>query len=197
MRRIHPKYILLVSDAAIPLLGYFFWDWNLYFILLFYAFDLLAREVITHLKSKNIAEAQKLNVTQKWQKNGAISTGLVIIVLGGIHAAMWFISPGIEFQNEFIAFWEYEELGIQQGYILLPLVAYAAYAQYKMEFLVPGMAQKMLIDTLWKKHHQALLFMLAGCALALLLALIVSVPELVYVLGIVGGAAIYALRQNK
>ena len=52
--RINPKYIQLVGDAIIPILGFFFWDWNLYFILLFYFLDMLTKEVLLHLKSNKI-----------------------------------------------------------------------------------------------------------------------------------------------
>lgn len=193
MRRINPKYILLISDAAIPLLGFFFWNWSLYFILLFYALDLLARETITHLKTKKMYEAQHLKSREKWVRNGVVSAVLLLCVLAGIHGAMFFIAPGIDFGKELIEFWQYEELGIQQGYLLLPLVGYAAYAQYKMEFLMTGKARTVLVDTLWKEHQKALLFMVAGCVLALGMGAAIAIPELVYVLGVVCASAAYTL----
>lgn len=193
MRRLNPKYILLISDAAIPLLGFFFWHWNLYFILLFYILDLLAREVITHVKSRKIIEQRQMTSRRKWYKNGLLSALLLLGVFGGIHAAMWFIVPGIDFGKELVNFWQYEEMGIQQGYLLLPLVGYAAYAQYKMEFLMTGKARTVLIDTLWRRHQQALIILIAGCVLSLALGMVIALPELVYVLAIVVGAAGYAL----
>jgi len=89
--RVQPKYLLLVSDALIPLLGLFVWNWSLYFILLFYLLDLLAREVLTHVKTKGIYKAQGLQKKQKWVRNGLLSGILFLTVVAGIHAALWLI----------------------------------------------------------------------------------------------------------
>lgn len=197
MRRIDPKYIVLISDAVIPLLGFFLWNWSLYFILLFYALDLLAREVITHVKTRIIYEAQHLKSREKWMRNGVVSAVLLAGVLAGVHGAVFFIAPGIDFGKELLAFWNYEEMGIQQGYILLPLVGYAAFMQYRMEFVMTGKARVVLMDSLWKQHQKALLFMIAGCTLSIGIALAVMVPEWVYVLGVVGASAAYTYFLKK
>lgn len=188
---------MLISDALIPLLGFFVWDWSLYFILLFYFLDLLAREFITHLKTRKIYEDQHLSNKQKWIRNGVLSALLLIVVVGIIHVAMLFISPGIHFPSELYHFWTYEELGIQQGYILLPLVGYAAYIQFKMQFLMPGKSRSVLVDTLWKQHILSLLLMGAGASLAVLISLILPLPEIVYVLAIVTGAAAFSYFLEK
>ena len=54
--RIQPKYIQILGDAVIPLLGFFVWNWNIYFILLFYLLDLLVKEVVIHFKSNRIVK---------------------------------------------------------------------------------------------------------------------------------------------
>lgn len=190
--RVNPKYLLLVSDALIPLLGFFVWNWSLYFILLFYFIDLLAAEVITHLKTKKMYEAQGLKNTSKWIKQGLLSGIVLILVLASAHVAVWFLAPNIDFLKEIVLFWNYEELGIQQGYLLVPLVTYAAYAQYKMQFLAPGKAKTVLMDTLWKKHIIAFILMLAGAVATILVCVIVPLPEVIVVLGIVASAALYS-----
>ena len=54
--KLNPKIIQVAADAAIPLMGFFLWDWSLYFILLFYLLDLLASEIIAHLSARKIRE---------------------------------------------------------------------------------------------------------------------------------------------
>ena len=188
---------MLISDALIPLLGFFIWDWSLYFILLFYFLDLLAREVITHVKTRKIYEVQQLKNKQKWIRNGTLSALLLIVVVGIIHVAMLFISRGINFPSEIRSFWVYEEMGIQQGYILIPIVAYAAYMQFKMQFMLTGKPRTVLLDSLWKQHIFSLILIGAGACLALLISLIVPLPEIVYVLAIVAGAAGFSYFLEK
>lgn len=195
--RIQPKYILLFSDAFIPILGFFVWNWSLYFIVLFYLIDLVAREVIIHLKTKKIYQAQGLSNNSKWIRSGIISGFLLLLVFVATHLGMSFVCPNIDFMHEITLFWEYEELGIQQGYILIPLVGYAAYAQYKMQFLMPNKARTVLMDSLWRQHHLALVLIIAGALLALLLSLIVPLPEVIYLLAIVAGSAAFTLLLEK
>lgn len=195
--RVQPKYILLVSDALIPLLGLFVWNWSLYFILLFYLLDLTAREVIMHLKTREIYRAQGLKNTQKWQQKGLLSGALFLTVVTGIHFAVWWMQPSINFPNELVAFWKYEELGIQQGYILLPLIVYAAYAQYRMSFLMQGKARIVLMDSLWKQHFIALGLILSGGLLAVIVSSLVSISDAVAVCIIVAAAATYSYFLEK
>lgn len=195
--RVQPKYILLLSDAFIPLLGLFVWNWSLYFILLFYLLDLLVREVLTHIKTREIYRAQGLKNTQKWKRKGLLSGLLFLVTVGAIHAAVWWLQPDINFAQELRLFWEYEEMGIQQGYLLVPLIVYAGYAQYKMSFLVPGKAKRVLMDSLWKQHILALCFILAGAALAALVGTFIQVPETISVCAIVICAGAYSLYLEK
>ena len=63
--RVNQKYVQSFGDALIPILGYFFWNWNLYFIVLFYLLDLIASEVFMYFKSKKILQVQG----GKWKEN--------------------------------------------------------------------------------------------------------------------------------
>jgi hypothetical protein len=195
--RVQPKYILLVSDAFIPLLGLFVWNWSLYFILLFYLLDLTAREVLTHFKTREIYREQGLKNTQKWQRKGMLSALLFLTAVFAIHGAVWVIQPEINFVEELIAFWKYEELGVQQGYILFPLIIYAAYAQYRMSFLMPGKARAVLMDSLWKQHFIALVLIVAAATLTAAIGSVVTLPTEVIVCGIVVAAGAYSLTLEK
>ena len=196
MRKLNPKYVQLVADAVIPLAGILFWDWGLYFILLFYFLDMIASEVITHLKSKKTIEfsgiGQKLRTSYGFQ-----SAIFLSITLLAVHAAMYFIDPAINFKTEIFAFWTYEELGIQQGYVLTPLVAFGAYQQYKMSFFMIGQFQKVTQNEIWNPHIKAYLVIIGAAGIAIGLAQVVDIPEMVYVLLIVVASTTYQLLFNK
>lgn len=195
--RIHPKYIQIFGDALIPLLGLLFWDWGLYFILLFYFIDLLVAEVLMHVKNKKIIQFQgRLNQASglMW---GGVSALLLLVSLGLIHLAVWLLLPSIDFAAEAIKFWTYTEMGIQQGYILIPLVVFAGYQQYRLFFLLPGKPRTMSVLDLWKKHVNAYYFILGGALLVGLLSFVVILPEWVYVIGIVAGTIAYRYFSDK
>lgn len=188
--KIQPAYIQLVGDALIPLAGALFFGWGLYFILIYYFLDLIAQEVIIQLKSKKIIEfsGNQHNLRGYYT---VLSLLLLFLGMGLIHLAVYFIHPSIEFQKEWIEFISYEEMGIPQGILLIPLIAFAAYQQYRMTFLMPAKFRLMRLEELWKPHHHSQLLMLAAAGIAIGLAQIVALPDLVYVLSIVALRAVY------
>jgi len=191
--RVNRKYVLLISEALIPILGFFFWEWGLYFILLFYFIDIAAQEVIMHLKSKKIIETQNINNKKNWIQSGVLSLFAVTTMIGLIHFVMLSIDPSIDFIEQIKVFWTYEELGVQQGYLLVPLVAFTAYSQYKMEFLMQRKDNNAQLNVEWKRHIRAILFIIGFSGIALGLTQLVVFAEVVYVLAIVGGITLYSL----
>lgn len=189
------RYIQLALEASIPLLGFFLWDWSLYFILLFYFLDLASNEIIMHLKSKKIADYIHTSETRKsWLKRAAFSLLMLTTGIALIHAALLFIHPGIVFWKEMLAFWQYEEMGIQQGYLFVPLVFLMSYQQYKMEFLMPARFRKLSMKDIWIKHTRALIFIAGFAGLSLGLTLFITLPEIVFVLGIVAFSSVYRIK---
>jgi hypothetical protein len=188
--RVNLKYFQLLTDAIIPLLGYFFWHWNLYFIVLFYLLDYLAYEVFSHIKAKKVQTLKRKNSTT-WLKLGSISALLFISNILFVQLTMQALVPTIDFTKEISAFWNYKDMGIEQGYFLLPLIAFAGYQRYKMEFLMTGMFQKTTIQQIFTKHIQAQLLAFGCVALTFGLAFFIVFPEIVYVLGIVLFTGLY------
>ena len=107
---------------------------------------------------------------------------------------MIFISPSIDFWNEIINFWNYEEMGIKQGYILVPLVLFVAFQQYKMTFLMQAKFRTTSVQEIWKKHLHAIYILIGFTGLVLGISLFVTLPEVVYVLGIVLFTTLYKWR---
>jgi hypothetical protein len=194
--RVNPKYIQLFADALIPLLGFFWWNWSLYFIVLFYLLDYVSNEVFIHLKAKKITEYRKES-SDSWIKKGMISAVLLVSCFILIHLAMRAIEPSIQFIDEVNSFWSYKDMGIEQGYILLPLIGIVGYQRYKIEFLVTKLFQVTTMSQLWKSHISAHLMLIGFVALVIGVSGIIVFSESFYIFGIVIVSSLFQLIASK
>lgn len=186
-------YIQIALEAALPVLGFFWWDWSLYFILLFYFFDLFAKELTVQLKANQINKYQEGKSTKSWLAYALASIGLLVLSLILIHVGMRFEHPSIDFLHEAIAFWKYEELGLQQGYVFFPLALYVAYQEYKMQFLLPARYRKTTMKAMWKDHLIGKVVLLFGSTIACFVLVLTPLPEIVIVLSIITIVAGYSI----
>lgn len=189
--KLNPKYIQVAADAAIPLMGFFLWEWSLYFILLFYLLDLFASEIIAHLSARKIRAyngQKKLDV-----KQSMISLVLFVVTLFVVHVFVAAAVPGIDFKKEALAFWSYEDMGIAQGYVLIPLILFVAIQRYRMEFLMRGKFRILQASNFWQQHFRMYFILIGGVGLSLGLALLVAIPELAFVLAAVVFTTAYAI----
>lgn len=193
--RFNPKYIQLIGDALIPLLGFFWWNWSLYFIILFYLIDYLSNEIFLHVKSKKIVSVQKVKITP-WIKNGWLSTVLLIACFVLIHFAIRSIHPEIQFTKEIYKFWMYKDMGIEQGYILVPLIVLVGFQRYKLEFIAANKHNTSNLIHLWKSHLTAHYLVLGSASLIIGLSTFIVFPEIVYILGIVAFSSVYQLTKK-
>lgn len=184
------RIIQVVSEALLPVLGFLLWNWSLYFILLYYLLDLLADVIITHIKSRKII-AFKKETPIKWMQYGIIGGLLFISTVFMIHVAVQSIFPSIQFDQEALAFWIYKDMGIEQGYVLLPLISFVSYQQYKTEFLRLRRYESISLTDLWHGKIMAFSIILASCGGVFLLSAFVRLDEYVYVFGIVALTSIY------
>jgi hypothetical protein len=196
MKRLNPKIIQLIGDAVIPLLGFFWWNWSLYFIVLFYLLDYLSNEVILNLKSKKITTFQEID-SKIWIQKASLSFFLFLLGIVLVHLSMKMLHPQIDFYKEFIQFLSYKDMGIAQGYFLLPLIALVGFQRYKMEFLMPARFKTQTIPILWSAHFK-MQFILIGCvAFTIGFQSLIALPEIVYIIGIVLVTSVYQLLERK
>lgn len=154
------RYFKILADATIPLLGYFLWNWSIYFIFLFYSLDLIAREILTYFKARKIDSNQSNTRFEKSFSFGLMSALILIFVIALMHLISFNLIPNINFLEQTISFMTYSDMGIQQGYILLPLIAFAAFAEYKSEFILPQKFLKITISELWKSHIRSSVYLI-------------------------------------
>lgn len=106
----------LLGDVALPLIGFLFWDWGFYFISLFFLFDLIFRTLFIKRRLKPIDELKNRNIIIF---KAFLFTFLEVIL---IHCIVVGAFPHTNVGDSFIYFLTYEEMGIAQGVVLLPLL---------------------------------------------------------------------------
>lgn len=193
--RINPRYVQVVGDAAIPLVGFFFWNWTLYFTLLFYLLDFLFNEVFMHVKSARIVKEKKLGL-KEWMRYGLASFLLFFGSIVLIHITMQSVETTIDFQKELIKFWNYQDMGIKQGYVLIPLLFFVGYQRYKMEFLATGKFRSLALPSMWFNHFKSQWLILASSGIVLGLSQFVVFQHIIYILGIVFCTSLYQVFRN-
>ena len=200
--RIHPKYIQIIGDAVIPLLGFFVWSWNIYFILLFYLLDLLVKEVVMHFKSNRIVKFQtEIGLKNTSSKNelkfGFLSSLLLIFSLFVIHFALVVKDDEFNLLKELFDFWNYKDMGFAQGYILIPLVIVMGFMQYKNEFILPKLYENQSLDFIWKKHIKALIVLLSFSSLTFGILQFVKINDLILVICVIVISSAYQFLEIR
>ena len=122
------KSSALVGEVLFPLFGFLFFDWGLYFILLFVLFDRLAKLFFLNARLKR----------SSFKKDKRPIALLISILIFGFECFSVYLSCSLLFSDfnpakEFEMFWNYEEMGIQQGYLLLPALFLAEWMSLKRD----------------------------------------------------------------
>ena len=141
------KINALLGDVALPIMGYFFWNWNFYFILLYFILDQVARTIFLpwRLKLTDLTQSEKIKII-------AQSSLLLFAELFLIHFFLKVLLPNIHFQKEISNFIHYSDMGIEQGYILLPLLILGEWLRMKQD-LKTGLVGSKQLNNLVKNRH--------------------------------------------
>ncbi len=190
--RVNLKIVQVLADLLIPVLGYFFWGWGLFFIVLYYLLDLLVSEVFMHLKTRAILLKQGGALLQSM---GLIGVGIALIVttLLLVRIFMLQIHPEINLTEEIIAFWSYKDMGIAQGYVLIPLVAFVGFQRYKTEFIQQQKHESLTVSVLWKTHLKSLLLLLTLVGLITGISFFIPLPDWICLALLLGATSTYQL----
>ena len=139
--------IQLIGELAIPLLGYFLWDWSLLFILLFYLIENL---FFSFFRIETVREIKKLVLKKDQPRDLKLqfkSLYLWVIECVLVHLFILVIYQNLSATKEWIHFFMYQDLGIPQGIILLPLLYFASRMKMKQD-IVLTIKNKKSVDEL-------------------------------------------------
>jgi hypothetical protein len=92
------------------------------------------------MKLTDLSTAEKRN--QLLKASFLLLTEVIVI-----HSVIYFQSPSIEFGEEFGRFFHYKDMGIEQGYLLLPIVLLGEWMRINNELKmnIVGQKQKALL----------------------------------------------------
>jgi hypothetical protein len=186
--------IQLLADLVLPLVGYYFWGWNIYFILFFFALDIVAQVYFAFLKSKKIATFQQTKYPIPHLTVSLMGYGVVSVLLV---YSLPFIVKGSDFYKELNSFLTYKEMGVPQLILLFPLVIVGGYMNYKVTFLLPKKFASESIYRIWKDQ------LVTCCSILIVILLFVAVtfffvlPESVYIWSMLVIIALYKFYIPK
>jgi hypothetical protein len=185
------KWIQTLADLAFPLLGYYFWHWDLYFILLFFYLDFKVFGLFSFVKSWKIDTYKGIPPRFPWVyllTTIAVLFGSFLLILPGIHK----LDPTFGVLKNTWEFLSYtEDFGIPQGIFLVPLVGYGGYMQYKMNFIQAEKYKATSKQSIWKLLLQTNWLVLAASGLFAGVSLWITLPTSVYVWSLIVGVSVY------
>lgn len=107
------------SEVIFPLIGFLFWNWSFEFVAWFYFGDRFFQWVFNFIKKRKIQGGF-------WKGQSLVSLELVLILLLIGQTKM----PWMDSLHTFLT---YEDMGIAQGYFLIPLLFLGEWMKYSME----------------------------------------------------------------
>ena len=130
------RTIQIIGELAIPLLGYFFWNWSFSFILFFYIIENLFLlyfriETIQNVKSTILKAKRIVDI-----KLLLFFLGLWIIEFALIHFLLKIIATNKNLLNAWQDFFLFEDMGVPQGFILIPLLYFASRMKMKQDIVI-------------------------------------------------------------
>jgi hypothetical protein len=183
------KISALLGDILIPMLGFFFWHWNLYFISLFFLLDQLAKEVSQVIRINKIKKDFS-------PTSGAIMLhgSLFIALLLFIHVFNYLLQSNIHFLEEMNRFFWYKDTGVPQGFILFPLLILMERLKFNMNMKTFTMEAHR---NHWNVHTVQIAAFLILFVLLCLIQILFHTSQTVAFLCLISGLALVTLSTDK
>ncbi len=196
-----PKKAILLQtliEGLLPVLGYFYWNWDASFILQFYLIDWLLFWVLTLLKARKRIQFSG-NISEKQEAGKHLGIGFLCILSTSL--AVFYVLPNIHtgfvWTERIWAFLTYSDMGIQQGFVLVPLMVLSGYLSYKQQFLLPQLFRKYPVNYFTRETVKQGLILSVTFGLVLLVSGFVRFPDEVLLFGTVSGVVIYRLLSRR
>ncbi len=186
------RKIQVLFELIIPLIGYFFWGWNTSFILIYYFLDAVAFVLASYFKLKKRTSFSSSNDEKQLSKMIVIFqiSSVSLATLFGVFSLIHLI-PNYSLLNQISAFFFYKELGIAQGYLLLPLVFFSAWSTYKNQFVKLKLFEIFTINQLFP-YFRSSAFLLTGISFLLcLISLFFRFPSEVLLFSCIIGTTLF------
>ena len=190
-----PKRLFLVQtlfEAIIPVIGYFEWNWDLSFILLFYFLDWVLATAITAAKGirryRYSSEAPEKRILLR---SLLLSSGLLASACTLTALAIVQLVPELSWTERIWKFLTYKDLGIEQGIILVPLMVLNGIMVYRQQFVTPARYRTQTMGTITQPLVQQGALLLGSSGLLLGMVQFVQFPQEVLIFVSIGAISAY------
>jgi|688.fasta_scaffold20799_5 hypothetical protein len=172
----NPKFKLINSagEVLITLLLYYWWHWDLHYILLFFYIDTFAGLTMSLLKERKIKHTQ--NVKQHLLLNSAAYITLAFLGVGLYEFGTTLLYPEMHLWQSILGFVQEKEFGISQLFLLLPALFLVNYQQYKTFFIKTQEFRVVPLQLIQTTHQFTWLLFMASGLVYTLCALIFQRP---------------------
>lgn len=138
--KVTPKIALIIQtllEGLLPVLGYFYWNWDASFIFLFFLIDWLLHWTLSYLKAKKSINTITLQANERKQTYTQLLIGVIGIVVSCVLAflLMHQLNPSFSITERLWAFLSYSDMGVPQGVVLIPLMVLVGIMEYKQKFI--------------------------------------------------------------
>jgi hypothetical protein len=192
-----PKRALLFQtlvEGLIPVLGYFYWNWDASFILLFFLIDWCLFWSLSLAKAKKRIQFSE-SATEK--QLAVKHLGIAFLCILSTSLAVFYILPNVHanfnWTERIWAFLTYSDMGIQQGIILIPLMVLSGYLAYKQQFLLPQLYRKYPVNFFTRESVKQGIILSIIYGIVLPVSYFVKFPDEVLLFGTVAGVITYRL----
>lgn len=190
-----PQRVFLLQtllEALIPTIGYFYWNWDLSFILLFYLLDYVLAFGILIAKGRKRSGYVNLEAeTSLFVRQSVLGFLLMAAACAGTAVGVQLLHPDMSWQERIFAFLTYEDMGIQQGYVLVPLILLNGILVYRQQFLMPARYRVLSMEAITRPFVTEGLVLLGCAGLFIGTASLVTFPEEVVIAVLIAGTTIY------
>jgi hypothetical protein len=184
--------IQTLLEALIPVIGYFEWQWDLSFILLFYLLDyVLAFGILIAKGRKRISYSHNAEENKMLVRRTAAGFLLMVAACAGIGLGVVFLQPTLSWWERILSFLAYKEFGIAQGYVLVPLILLNGIMLYRQQFLLPARYRQLDMGVITKPFVQQGLVLLGSAGVFLGVSGLIWFPEAIAVFTLIAGVSIY------
>jgi hypothetical protein len=109
---------------------------------------------------------------------------------------MQLLQPSFHFTDRVIAFLMYEDIGIAQGYVLLPLLLLNGISVYKQQFIRPELYKYLTMGQLINESSKQGLLLLACAGLFFGVSLFMQLPEEILLFSTIIGTTGYRIVER-
>lgn len=186
--------IQTLLEAVIPVIGYFEWGWDLSFILLFYLLDaLLAFGIFIAKGTKRLKYSGNANERTLFTKHSLLAFSLFTAAISGIAVSITFLNPELDWWKRIVHFLTYEEWGIGQGYVLIPLVVLNGVMVYRQQFLTPARYRTLEMRAITQPFVVQGLVLTGTAVILLGTTALIQFPEEILIAAFILGTSAYRL----